>query len=146
MTLSHPSGETDLATILTTLTVVRRPGAFHVTSLLFAEAGELTLGAGIEALIREPDEGGDSITVVCDEATLVERGWSSTFAAAWLTLDVHTSLEAIGLTAAISKALGAAGIPCNVVAGYLHDHILVPVERADDAIGRLHALRDGARP
>ena len=58
---------------------------------------------------------------------------------AWLTLTVHSSLEAIGLTAAVSARLADEGIACNVLAGYHHDHLLVPVERADDAVRALAA-------
>ena len=56
---------------------------------------------------------------------------------AWLSLTVQSSLEAVGLTAAFSKVLGDAGIPCNVLAGYHHDHLLVPIDRVDDAIAVL---------
>jgi hypothetical protein len=59
---------------------------------------------------------------------------------AWITLTVHSSLEAVGLTAAVSKALTEANISCNVVAAYHHDHIFVPVKdvgRAIDALTRL---------
>jgi len=52
---------------------------------------------------------------------------------------VHSSLEAVGLTAAVSARLTSAGISCNVLAGFEHDHLLVPVERADDAVSALTA-------
>jgi len=58
----------------------------------------------------------------------------------WLTLSVQSSLEAIGLTAAVSAALTAAGIPCNVLAGTYHDHLLVPESLAADAERLLTAL------
>lgn len=55
-----------------------------------------------------------------------------------------SDLAAIGLTAAFARALGDAGISCNVVAAAHHDHMFVPVERADAAIAALRALqRDG---
>jgi hypothetical protein len=62
------------------------------------------------------------------------------FPAAWLTLTVDSSLEAVGLTAAFSAALAEAGIPANLLAGLRHDHILVPADRADDAVAPLRAL------
>lgn len=43
----------------------------------------------------------------------------------WITLSVHSSLEAIGLTAAFSNALSEHEISCNVVAAYYHDHIFI---------------------
>lgn len=63
-----------------------------------------------------------------------------------ITLSVHSDLEAVGLTAAISAALAERGIPANVVAGYFHDHVFVPWTRADDALATLRALAAGARP
>ena len=59
---------------------------------------------------------------------------------AWITLTVHSSLEAVGLTAAVAKALTQANISCNVVAAFHHDHIFVPVTDADQAMTVLQAL------
>jgi hypothetical protein len=56
------------------------------------------------------------------------------------TLTIHSSLEAVGLTAVFAGALARAGIGCNVVAGYTHDHLFVPADRADDAVAALRAL------
>ena len=57
-----------------------------------------------------------------------------------ITLQVHSSLEAVGLTAAVSTALSKAGISCNIVAGYYHDHLFVPHDLADNAMQVLHRL------
>lgn len=59
---------------------------------------------------------------------------------AWITLTVHSSLEAIGLTAAFSKALSENEISCNVVAAYYHDHIFVNKKDIDKAIEVLNAF------
>jgi hypothetical protein len=64
------------------------------------------------------------------------------FLAAWITLTVHTSLQAVGLTAAISKALAERGISCNIVAGYYHDHLFVPKDKAQEAMKILNRLSD----
>ncbi|MDQ2678689.1 MAG: ACT domain-containing protein [Actinomycetota bacterium] len=63
-----------------------------------------------------------------------------------ITLRVHSSLLAVGLTAAVATALASRGISCNVVAGYFHDHLLVPADRGSDALDVLRALRDDGRP
>ena len=57
-----------------------------------------------------------------------------------ITLTVHSSLEAVGLTAAISSALASKGISANVVAAFFHDHVFVPAERAEDALSTLRDL------
>lgn len=54
-----------------------------------------------------------------------------------ITLSVHSSLDAVGLTAAVSSKLAGKGIPANVVAAYYHDHVFVPADRAEEALGLL---------
>lgn len=58
----------------------------------------------------------------------------------WITLTVHSSLEAVGLTAAFSKALSEQGISCNVVAAYYHDHIFVNQKDLQKAMEILHSF------
>jgi uncharacterized protein len=53
---------------------------------------------------------------------------------------VHSALDAVGLAAAISTALADAGLGCNVIAGLHHDHLLVPEDRASEAIQVLSGL------
>lgn len=62
------------------------------------------------------------------------------FVASWITLMVHSALDAVGLTAAFSNALTKANISCNVVAGYYHDHIFVDSKDADRAMKALIEL------
>lgn len=61
-----------------------------------------------------------------------------------IVLTVHSDLEGIGLTAAVSTALAGAGIACNFVAALHHDHLFVPADRADEALAILQALASGA--
>ncbi len=136
------SGETDLQKILATLTVSRRADPVTMLSLdrlsLDPASADVppTVGDGIEAVISEAE----GITVVATVAEAERRGWSAEFVAAWLTIEVHSSLEAVGLTRAMAAVLGDAGIPCNVLAGFYHDHILVPLDQADEAIAQLESL------
>ena len=60
---------------------------------------------------------------------------------AWITLSVHSALDGVGLTAAVSGALAGAGIACNMVAAHHHDHLFVPEADADRAMVVLLALQ-----
>ena len=57
-----------------------------------------------------------------------------------ITLSVHSSLQAVGFLAAVSSALAQAGIPCNAVSAFYHDHLFVPFEQASEAMHVLVAL------
>ena len=60
-----------------------------------------------------------------------------------ITLQVHSALDGVGLTAAVSSALSDAGIPCNMVAAYHHDHVFVPYDRGEEALDLLRRLASG---
>lgn len=121
------SGETDLKTLLRTMRPALRAGAYEFVSTADPMPDEV---ASAIAVVRE-DEG---VTLV---RPTVE---SSADAMAWITLTVHSSLQAVGLTAAVATALAAHGIACNVIAGFHHDHLFVPFARRTEALEALAAL------
>ncbi|MGB3735995.1 MAG: ACT domain-containing protein [Ilumatobacter sp.] len=123
-------GEMDLQTMLDSLDVERRPGIFTFVAVEVPTPGLL---AAAHAMVEE----GTSTTLVLPVESARRAGLPVVVEMAWLSLTVNSSLEAVGLTAAFSKILGDADISCNVLAGYHHDHILVPVDRATDAIAAL---------
>jgi hypothetical protein len=86
----------------------------------------------------------EGITIICSKEYADNQGfmYSSTFA--WITLQIHSSLDAVGLTAAFSAALAQHQISCNVVAAYYHDHIFVPFQKRDEAIEVLENLAQSA--
>jgi len=129
------AGTTDLAQLLRTLEPVRRDGEF-----VYATVVEVPAGLPVEAMVREPE--GLSVVVRRDAADI--HGIRYDYVAAWITLTVHSSLEAVGLTAAFATALGREGISCNVLAGHHHDHILVATADAERAMDVLRALAEGA--
>ena len=124
------SGETDLERILRTLSPVLRDGEYVFVTRPAVERHDA------DALIHEQE----GVTHVVRRAIADEEGWAYDFVAAWITLRVHSSLAGVGLTAAVSHSLAAAGISCNMIAGYFHDHLLVPLDRADDAVAVLTRL------
>lgn len=123
-------GDTDLDRMLRNLSVDRRPGEFTYIEVL---ALTPDLIAVAQATVVE----GEMTTVVLEVGDAEQDGRPISVRLAWLTLSVQSSLEAVGLTAAVSERLTREGISCNVLAGYRHDHLLVPVARADDAIAAL---------
>ncbi len=82
----------------------------------------------------------EATTKVVEQTVADEHGLPYTFIAAWITCTIESDLEAVGMTAAISRALADRDIACNVLAGSRHDHLLVPWQRRDDAIAVLSAL------
>lgn len=130
--------------MLEDLSVTRRPGHFTIVTVTDESGRPLPTVAeeGIEAVITEAE----GTTVIAAVGLATSRGWPVSFVGAWLTLDVHSALEAVGLTAAVSAALAAEGIAANMVAGFFHDHLLVPVTDADRAVEVLSRLGgDGSR-
>ncbi|HEY5025734.1 MAG TPA: ACT domain-containing protein [Acidimicrobiales bacterium] len=120
----------DLSLLLKNLSVTRRPGRWCMVSDV---AEPITAAATIVE-----DEGVTSVVSVADAERL---GIAPDFVAAWLTLDMRSALDAVGLTATVATALFREGIPCNVLAGYHHDHLLVPEHEADRAVAILLRLR-----
>ena len=130
-------GESNLAVLLANLVVSARPDRYAVCVL----TGEPPpLGDGVEMILRETE----AVTVIATVEVAMRHGWQFEFEAAWLTVEVHSALSAVGLTAAFSTALAEANLPCNVLAGYYHDHVLVPFERAGEAIEQLEILRNSS--
>ena len=84
----------------------------------------------------------EGLSLIIEEHVAVTHRLTTAFRAAWITLTVHSDLNAVGLTAAISTALADAGISCNVVAAVHHDHLFVPIDRAADAMRVLNSLHE----
>jgi len=131
----------DLAQLLATMQPELNEGAYVFSSV---QADRDVSQLAPVATFRERE----GLTVIVDEPTALREGLPVLFRAAWITLNVHSDLEAVGLTAAVAEELTRARISCNVVAAAFHDHIFVPVERAKDALAQLTALqaRSGGVP
>lgn len=82
----------------------------------------------------------EGFTVIIEKNYADTEGVVYTSVFAWITLHVHSALDAVGLTAAFSKALADNHISCNVVAGFYHDHIFVQHELGQQAVDVLTQL------
>ncbi len=125
------TGETDLNALLREMKPVLDPRRF-----VFSTHTDMTLEEAAKlspiAMFQEPE--GMTLIYESDEQPRY----------AMITLTVHSSLEAVGLTAAISAALTKQRISANVVAAFYHDHIFVSESDADRAMAALLAVSEDA--
>ena len=112
------SGETDLDKLLKTM----KP-RHHAGDFVFCTVSDITHINLTDILFLFKED--EAFTVVLPKQEADNLNLSYSFIAAWITLTVHSSLQAIGFTAAYSKALSENGISCNVVSAFYHDHIFV---------------------
>jgi len=128
-------GELNLSTILENLNPVLNDGKYVFTKV---DSLDHIPFSKILFLFKEKE----GITLVLEKRFAEELNLSFSYIASWITLEVHSSLAAVGLTAAFSQALGNANISCNVVAAYLHDHIFVDEKDALKAMNVLLKLKE----
>ena len=131
--MSEVTGETNLKVLLTSMSPT-----LVDTDWVFAVVGEedaVRLTPHAIASFREAE----GLTLVLPQAVADDLKRVSA-PMKRITLEVHSSLEAVGLTAAVTSALAEEGISANVVAAYYHDHIFVPKASAGRAVAVLQAL------
>ncbi len=121
------SGETDLNKLIKGMKPERNPGEF-----VYCLVDTFEKAAALRPLGMFQENEGVTVILPKEQADTAQLAYPNV--CAWITLTVHSSLEAVGLTAAFSKSLTEANISCNVVAAYHHDHIFVPVKDADRAM------------
>jgi hypothetical protein len=129
------------------------PGETNLQQLLHSMSPELLEGEYVFCTVRNACYGdyaeaspiasfteAQGLTLVLLKDAAVQSGlpWQGEFRC--ITLGVHSSLQAVGLTAAVSGALAENGISANVIAAYFHDHVFVPSELASKALCILLAL------
>lgn len=125
---------TDLDRLVEGLAPILLPERFVFVDLAGCGQEEL-----FRARVEEPE--GPSGVMTEEDAELLELDFGQVWA--WITLAVPSALEAVGLIALVSSRLAEAGIPCNVIAGLRHDHLLVPYEARERALEALRRLSEG---
>ncbi|WP_437344362.1 ACT domain-containing protein [Mesorhizobium marinum] len=93
---------------------------------------------GIDPVMTFREREGE--TLILAEEQAMAAGLASIFRSRMITLNVHSSLDAVGFIAAVATRLTEAGLGVNPVSAYFHDHLFVPAERADEAMAILRAL------
>ena len=132
------SGITDLKTLLREMHPDLSDAEYvfcTIESISFSAINEL------DPICTFKEDEGISLVLEKHRAIAADLKFSEVFKQ--ITLRVHSSLEAVGLTAAVSTVLTENGISANVIAAYYHDHIFVPSNKAEIAMMALNSLSDG---
>ncbi|UTX48980.1 ACT domain-containing protein [Chryseobacterium sp. MA9] len=129
------SGEKDLAVLLQNMEPILNAGEYVFCAV--ETPREIPDIEKILFFFRETE----AVTIVLKKEVADEWSMTYSYIASWITLNIHSSLEAVGLTAAFANALKQKNISCNVVAAYFHDHIFIAKEDAEKAMKTLHVLK-----
>lgn len=112
------SGITNLQALIKNMEPILNEGEY-----VFTTVTDVTAIPRNMAVCEMREKEGTTVVLSKKDAEQLELPFE--FIASWITLNIHSSLEAVGLTAAFATALGENQISCNVIAGYYHDHIFV---------------------
>lgn len=82
----------------------------------------------------------EGITLILTKARASEIELPYEFPCRMITLNIHSSLDAVGFLARITQRLASIQIGVNPVSGFYHDHLFVPAERAEDALAELLSM------
>lgn len=129
------SGETNLDRLISGMNPFL---AFDDYVITHVQSPDKYDGNKVFARVNEPQ--GATLIMTAQQANHWQIDYDSLFSL--ITLQIHSSLDAVGLTAAFSSALAKHNISANVVAGFYHDHLLVPKNDAQKAVAVLTALTE----
>ena len=128
------AAERDLAALLHDMKPEMHEGIFVFCTI----AADAKIPESIEPLLTFRKAEGTTLVIRQEEVEHI--GLSHQFPSRLITLTVYSSLEAVGFLAAITARLAEAGISVNAVSAFHHDHLLVPVHRADEALAVLRSM------
>lgn len=127
------SGERDLAKLHRQIAP-----RLHSETFVYCCFADFRVPTGLEPICTFREAEGLTAIVLRTEAARLAIPYL--FESRLITLTVHSSLDAVGFLASVAESLTNAGIPCNVVAAYHHDHLFVPPGKAEEALQLLSAI------
>jgi hypothetical protein len=128
-------GETDLKTLIANLMPLMRPETYVFCTLQNGRYGDKLETRPLASFLES-----EGLTLVITQAQADREGLSYQGLFRCITLEVHSSLEAVGLTAVVASALAAENISANVMAAYFHDHVFVPFPDGEAALDIIKAI------
>ncbi|MXQ06937.1 ACT domain-containing protein [Alphaproteobacteria bacterium GH1-50] len=131
---------TDKQSMIANMAPVLQSGIFVFCSVINRDVAFEALSEARAMFVE--DEG---FSLILPRAEADRLGLSYDMRLRQITLMVFSALEGVGLTAAVAEALEKKGIPANIVAATLHDHVFVPSNRADEALQVLRDLQKAAQ-
>ncbi|CAM4182509.1 ACT domain-containing protein [Zobellia nedashkovskayae] len=127
------AGEKNLAEMIKGMTPKLNEGEYVFITL--TDANQISRA---DTLCEFKEQEGTTVIIAKQKADALRLPYE--YIASWITLEIHSSLEGVGLTALFSSELAKNNISCNVVAAYYHDHIFVDHKDAEKAVAVLRQL------
>ena len=137
--LATPQPISDAREMISRMEPVPQPGEF----IFCSTADPAIFGAALPVAMASLREA-EGMSLVLPRDAAESFGFDDGIPMRCITLMVFSALDGVGLTAAVASALAAQGIPCNMMAGFHHDHIFVPSGMEDRAIAALRTLQRDA--
>ena len=129
------NAETDLDTLIRNLEPRPLSATYVFCRLEDANYGALSHTSPLASFAES-----EGLTLVLTRESADQEGLAYEGTFRCISLQVHSSLEAVGLTAAVASELARHGISANVIAAYHHDHVFVPARHADQALRLLQSM------
>lgn len=131
------AGETNAQKLIKGMTPKLHPGDY-----VFCTVTDVNAINRADTIFEFREEEGTTVVIERNKADALKLEYE--YVSSWITLQIHSSLEAVGLTALFATELAKYSISCNVIAGYYHDHIFVATQDAEKAMKALVGLAESS--